>query len=385
MQIEDKKIMFVVPSLEGGGAERVAANLLKGFIGSGIETVLVLFDKKHGYGIPDGVNVRYLNIGHNKDIISTVVKFFLIIFKLAGIIRKEKPFTILSFMDYTNIVVLLSNMLLLNRAKATVSVHTSPTLHLRKYSKNISNSIMSLLIRLLYKKADLIITVSDFIRDDFIENFGIDHAKITTIYNPVDTDKVKVLAEEDVFHPWFKDNIPVILSAGRLSREKGFDYLLKAFAVVKGKMNARLMILGEGSERENLEHLSHELGISENVFFAGFKENPYKYMKRAAIYVLSSLFEGFPNVIAEAMACGTPVISTMYNPSRHEIIEHGENGLLVPSKDELALAGAILKLLTDVSMGTRLACQARKKVEELSLENIMNQYKKVLLDSQISG
>jgi len=380
MQIEEKKIMFVVPSLEGGGAERVAANLLKGFIESGIKTVLVLFDKKHNYGIPDGVNVRYLDIGQNKDTISTVMKFFLIIFRLAGIIRKEKPFNILSFMDYTNIVVLLSNMLFLNRARATVSVHTSPTLHLRKYSKNITNSIMSLLIRLLYNKADLIITVSDFIRDDFIKNFGIDHAKIKTIYNPVDTDKVKVLAEEDVFHPWFKDNIPIILSAGRLSKEKGFDYLLKAFAVVKGNMNARLMILGEGSERENLEHLSQKLGISENVFFAGFQENPYKYMKRAAIYVLSSLFEGFPNVIAEAMACGTPVISTMYNPSRHEIIEHGENGLLVPIKDENALAGAILKLLTDVNMGVRLACEARKKVDELSLGNIMNQYKKVLLD-----
>ena len=375
---QNKKLMFVIPSLEGGGAERVAANLLKEFNATDVSITLVLFSKKRGYGWPDNVKVRYINIEPHKNLIYTIFKFFLIIFSLTKIIKEEKPFNILSFMDYTNIIVILCNMLFHKKTKITISVRTAPTLHLHRYSKNFLNSVISLLIRLLYNRADKIIAVSEFSRLDLIGNFGIEQKKVVTIYNPADINRINILAEEEISHQWFKEKVPIIISVGRLSREKGFDYLLKAFAIVKEKMDVRLLILGEGEEEGDLKRLSRELGIDKDVYFHGFQENPYKYMKRSTIYVLSSLYEGFPNVLIEAMTCGVPVISTIYNPCTNEIIEHEKNGLLVPVADEKALAESMFRLLNDEELRRSMSEEAKKNIRKFSIERITDQYKAVL-------
>lgn len=378
MTRHNRKIMFVVSSLEGGGAEKVASSLLNEFSKSEIDVILVLFSKKTGYDLSEKIKVRYIDVKLKGNFIYTVFKFFYIVFSLVRIIKDERPFNVLSFMDYTNIAVILSRFFG-GATGLTISVHTTPTLHF-KHVRSFWNTILKILIKLLYNKADKIIAVSKYIRKDLICNFGVEESKTVTIYNPVDTVKINLLADEDVSHPWFAEKNPVILSAGRLSKEKGFDYLLKAFAIVRQKMNVRLMILGSGSEEHFLRELSRKEGVDKDVAFLGHKQNPFMYMRRATIYVLSSLYEGFPVALVEAMACGVPVVSTIYNPGRSEIIENEKNGLLVIAGDEKALADGMLRLLTDAKEREHFANEAKKTVEALSLEKIVQRYREILLD-----
>ena len=374
----NKKIMFVIPSLEGGGAERVAANLLDALGKTGSEITLCLFGRDHNQYLPGNIRVRYLPVKSTGNFFYVVAKFFILIFYMRKIIKEEKPNSILSFMDYPNIVAILSNLLSGRRARINISVHTSPTLQLKRYSNNRWNGIISILMRLLYNKADKIIAVSSFIKGDLIKNYGIKESGVMVIYNPVDIEKINTLASEEISLQLIKEEVPIIISVGRLSREKGHEFLLKAFAIMRKKVRMRLVILGEGEEERNLGKLSRNLGINNDVVLLGYDKNPYKYMKRASIFVLSSLYEGFPNVLIEAMACGTPVISTQYNPYPHEIIEHGKNGLLVPVADENALAEAMLRLLNDKVLRKTLAEKAKKRIVDFSIEKITEQYKAVL-------
>lgn len=381
--MQNNKIMFVIPSLEGGGAERVATVLLGEFCkAKNVDTILVLFHKNIGYELPDNLKIICLNIGEYKNFAYTIIKFFLIIIKLIKILKRERPYSVLSFMDYANVIVMLSKIFSNIKTKVAVSVHSSPTLYLHKYGRNFWDKATLVLMRFLYDKANRIITVSEFIKYDLISNFVINQSKVTVIYNPVDLDKIIVSSGEEASHTWFRDNIPVILSAGRLSKEKGFAYLIKAFAIVRQKTNVRLMILGQGCEETFLRGLSSEAGVDKDVVFLGFKQNPFMYMKRATIYVLSSLYEGFPVSLVEAMACGIPVISTMYNPGFNELVENEKNGLLVPVADERALAVAMLRLLNNPEERRKYSAQAKESVRQFSIKQIVEQYKSVLIDVQ---
>jgi glycosyltransferase involved in cell wall biosynthesis len=280
-------------------------------------------------------------------------------------------------MDYSNVLCVISNWISRKKNRVIVSVHTIPML---KYATNIWERILRLMIKKFYNKADSIIAVSEHIGIDLTENFKIDRNRIHIIHNPIDANKINLLSAEDVYEKVFCENIPIILSVGRLSNEKGFDYLLKAFSMLNQNFDARLVILGEGKEGINLKRLSSNLGIDRKVFFLGYKENPYKYMKRATIFVLPSLYEGFGIVIVEAMACGIPVIATQSYAGIEDIIEHEKTGLLIPVADEKALSESMFRLLNDEELRRSLSMEAKKKVENFSIDKITKRYKKVLLD-----
>lgn len=378
--MQAKKIMFVISTLGGGGAERVASNLLSELSRKDLRLMLVLFNnsfEENIYDLPNTVKVRHIGIKPLGNIIYAGAKFVYIITRLAKIIRDEKPDSILCFMDYANIIGILSNIIAGSKARIIISVHTSPSLHFRRYARDFFSRIVAVLMKLLYNSAASVIAVSEWIGNDLVDNFNIDRAKVVTIYNPVDLKNIERLAAQELDHPWYSEDIPVIITAGRLSKEKGMEHLLKAFTIARKKCMLRLVILGAGAEERALRNLSRSLGIDEDVAFLGFMNNPYQYMKRSALYVLPSLYEGFPNVIVEAMACGLPVISTMYNPGSNEIIVHEKNGLLVPVADEMALADAILRLLNNPEERERYVCEARKKVKDYALEKIAEQYVKV--------
>jgi glycosyltransferase involved in cell wall biosynthesis len=170
---------------------------------------------------------------------------------------------------------------------------------------------------------------------------------------------------------WFKSQaIPVILSAGRLVKEKDYETLIRAFAMVRKKRPARLAILGEGAERNSLLELTERLGIKEDVALLGFKTNPYVYMARATVFVLSSTVEGLPNVIVEAMAVGTPIVSTDCKSGPREILDDGKYGILVPVGDADALAKAIEKQLDEPTDKELLL----KRSEDFSLEKVIDQF-----------
>ncbi len=197
-----------------------------------------------------------------------------------------------------------------------------------------------------YPWADGISAVSRGVADDLTAHTRIRPEQVQTLFNPVVTPLLYERAEAPLDHPWFSpDEPPVILGIGRLERQKDFGVLIRAFAEVRLQQDCRLMILGEGPLRPKLEALVAELGLKEDVALPGFVENPYAYLLRAGLFVLSSLFEGLPTVLIEAMALKVPVVATDCPSGPREILEEGRYGPLVPMGNATALAGAMLKTL----------------------------------------
>jgi glycosyltransferase involved in cell wall biosynthesis len=197
-----------------------------------------------------------------------------------------------------------------------------------------------------YSWADGIIAVSKGVTDDLVANTRLSVSNIRVIHNPIVTPLLVARSKTPVDHPWFKmKDPPVILGAGRLSRQKAFHILIQAFARLEKKIECRLVILGEGPERAHLENLVNELGLDELVDMPGFIENPYSWMARASVFALSSIYEGFGNVLVEALAVGTPVVSSDCPSGPAEILNGGRYGHLVPPGDPHALADAILQTL----------------------------------------
>jgi len=202
-----------------------------------------------------------------------------------------------------------------------------------------------------YSGANAIIAVSNGVADDLSHYAGIPRERITTIYNPIVSPTLLSQAKALLDHPWFQPFAPpVVLGVGRLHEQKDFPTLLKAFACVRAKQEAHLMILGEADAKRaqlltELMTLATQLGIADDVALPGFVPNPFAYMARAAVFVLSSAWEGLPSVLIEALACGCPVVSTACPSGPVEILENGKYGPLVPVGDDVALADAILSVL----------------------------------------
>ena len=223
----------------------------------------------------------------------------------------------------------------------------------------------------------MVLANSRDIKRDLVRNFGVSADKIEVIHNPLDIERISRLAREPVDHPWFEGEIPVVISVGRLEPQKGYHHLLRAFARIKKTRQCKLVILGEGKKRGELGNLARELGIKQDVAFLGFQKNPFKYLARSDIFVLSSLWEGFPNAIIEAMACGIPVVASSCPGGVDEVIEDGFNGLLVLPADEKALANAILSILDDEKLAERLVKRGRCRVEDFSLSKKIREYERV--------
>jgi glycosyltransferase involved in cell wall biosynthesis len=200
--------------------------------------------------------------------------------------------------------------------------------------------------RALYPLADEVVAVSDGVADDMCQVSGLARSKVQTIYNPIDAERLKAEAAEALEYPWFADGAaPVILAIGRLETQKNFPNLLRAFAQVRRTREARLLILGEGSERQRLTGMVEELGLTGDVALPGFVGNPAAYMARSVLLAMSSNWEGMPVALMEALTLGTPVVSTDCPSGPAEILHRGEYGEMVPMDDSTALARAIVRVL----------------------------------------
>ena len=239
------------------------------------------------------------------------------------------------------------------------------------------------LVRRAYGQAEAIVAVSNGVADDLAVWSGLPRARIVTIYNPVMSDELVARRSERVDHPWFQPGAPpVIMSAGRLGRAKDHPTLIRAFARVRRARPARLVIFGEGKSAAKtaksiaaLQALAGELGVSDDVAFPGFVANPFAYMARAALFALSSVNEGLPGVLIQAMACGCPVVSTDCPSGPAEILAGGRYGRLVPPGDDAALAAAILATLD----APPAAVSLRERAGFFSVERAVVQYERVML------
>ncbi len=361
---------FYLPGLYEGGAERIILNLVKGIAARGYRVDLLLARAEGPYMMQLPACVRLIDLDASRVICSVPA--------LVRYLKKEQPSALLSAM-YANIPALLAKRLSRYRGRLIISEHNTLSV-VSNGSSDLRWRIYPRLAQWCYLWADEIVAVSNGVADDLANVAHLPRERIRVVYNPVVTPDLYEKSAEPLQHPWFQaGQPPVILSVGRLTPQKGFDLLIRAFAQVRKKSRARLLILGEGEERTALEDLASALGIERDVSLPGFVSNPYNYMARAAVFALSSRWEGLPTVLVEAMSLNLPVVSSDCPSGPREILQHGKYGSLVPVGATHELAHAILDTLET----KRLSLPARSW-RPYELTEVLGQYIAILTGSSSS-
>jgi len=361
------KIAIFLPDLRGGGAERVMVSLARGFSERGHDVDLVLAQRSGTFlnEVPSEVTVVDLNRG----------KIYKSLFALKRYLRLVKPDILLSAMDTSNVIALWAKKMARVETRVIVTVHIALSVNAKFLSR--ADRFVLTLARWCYRGAYAIVGVSQGVADDMSSMLSIPRKEISVIYNPVVTPELFELAQKDVDHPWFNPVLTsVILSAGRLTRQKDYPTLLQAFSLVTKVCAAKLVILGEGEDQHKLESIIESLNLQDKVSLPGFSKNPYAYMSKATLFVLSSAWEGFGNVLVESMAVGTPVVSTNCPSGPSEILVKGKYGPLTPVGDVEALANAMINLLENNSDVEAL----RKRANEFTYDKIADQYLAIMIE-----
>ncbi len=356
-------VAIFLTSMHVGGAQRIALNLCTGLVKKGYSVDLVLVEVEGDLldEVPSEVSIVDLDASRVVTSASPLQQY----------LRQRNPDVLYAMMTEINIVAAVVHKLAGINTRLVVSEHNTPTVS----TEGPKDQLTLRLASLTYPRADHIITVSQGVQDDLLDVVDLPEEKVTVIHNPINVERIREQATESVDHKWFTDpSISVVMSAGRHAPQKGFDTLLRAFSHLEDS-NARLVLLGEGNETESLRTLAMELGIGDRVDFPGFVDNPFKYMASADIFVLSSWYEGFGNVLIEAMATGCPVVSTDCPSGPNEILKDGVYGSLVPVKDATALSHAIEDVLADPIDESVLASRA----DDFSIDTIVERYETILL------
>jgi len=339
-----KKIAFFLPKLTHGGAERVIIDIANNLSERGYFIDIVL---------AKGGNVYIDEISTSINVIDLKCKStFLSFFPLSRYIKQSCPDGIISALSHANCAVLLARKINNNKIKTNVVVSE------RNISfQNTTNKIgfkriaLNFLIKYLYPDAKCIITVSKGVRESIINTYKFKRNQVKCIYNPIDLKKINKLKSKNFLNSAIIDelkteNQKIILSVGSLTPQKNYSLLIKAFKIVREKINCKLIILGEGPERSKLDELCRNLEIdSKSICLPGFIANPFPYMKACDLYVLSSLWEGLPNVLIQALACECRIVSTDCDAGPREILEDGKWGRLTKVNDINELADAMIEQL----------------------------------------
>jgi glycosyltransferase involved in cell wall biosynthesis len=312
-------------------------NLIQGFIDLGrrVDLLLIRAEGPHLRALPGEVNRIRLGTGHS----------LLALPALAGYLRRHRPPALLAAKDRAGRTAVLARRLAGADTRILLRLGTNLSAALETRSA-LFRSMRLLPIRLLYPGIDRVVAVSEGVAADTARIAGVPRERISVIRNPVITPALDRLAAEPCAHPWFRPGEPpVILGAGRLQRQKDFPTLIRAFDRVRRERPCRLVILGNGRGRSELEAMIARLGLADRVDLPGFQDNPLPWLSRASLFVLSSAWEGSPNVLTEAMALGTPVVSTDCPSGPAELLGGGRFGPLVPVGDAEKMAQAISRAL----------------------------------------
>jgi len=358
------KLMLMTPNLHGGGAEKVFVNLLKHFDRERIEPVFMTANLSGPYTKHLPTDIEVINLG--------VSRARYIVPKLLKAINKTKPDVILSTLEQLNLSLLLARPFIRRKTKVVIREANLPSKTMASYSF-YRKMIYQSMYRRLYPLADQIIAQSELMRNELLTVTGVKGSRVTTINNPIDIKTIARLA--DVPNPFTRSSGKNIVSVGRLEYQKGYDILIQAFKqILLQYPGSNLYILGEGSLQAELAQLAVSLNIAESVHFAGFTENPYPYMKYADLFVLSSRFEGFPNVLLEALACNAKIVAANCDSGPSDILSRSEFGLLVPVENASALADGMVRGLCDPHIGSKGYARAL----DYDSRKITDLYEKVL-------
>jgi glycosyltransferase involved in cell wall biosynthesis len=323
-----------LPTLGGGGAERVTLNLARGLRERGFRIDLVAGKAEGAYLDLVPADVPLIALGAQRLRTAPLA--------LARYLARRRPGAFLSAMNDANVISVVAAGLAGYRGRLVLAEHNqlNPDGRLTPTQRILLTSM-----RATYPRADRIIAVSHGVKDSLATTAHIPPDHIEVIYNPVITPELQRATHTTPDHPYHHGPDPVILGIGRLTRQKNFPNLIRAFAQVLQRRPAKLLILGEGEERPTLTHLIHTLDLHDHIDLPGFVPNPHAHLKAAHLFALSSDWEGLPTVLIEALAAGTPIVSTDCPSGPREILDDGRHGQLVPTNDPTALAQAILHTL----------------------------------------
>jgi len=376
MKDEKISIVFFLLFLGGGGTERVVVNIVNNLDRQKYNVSLVLAEAKGGFldRIKKDVPIIDLNVSGDLKLFFRLIKYF----------RNEKIDIFVSTFSRINMICILAKIFSGKSTKIIITQYSVLSLALvtaeTAKRRFFARFFLPTLAKIIYPKADKIICASNGVADDLSNIIGCKE-KLKVIYHPVISNNTYELSEDPLdISSFCGANESLVISVGRLTRCKDYPNLLKAFSLVVKEKSAQLIILGGGLEEKNLVQLTNELGLSKKVTFLGFQENPFKYMKKASVFVLSSITEGLGNVIPEAMACGVPVISTNCKFGPNEIIENGKNGLLVSVGDPKSLAEGIIKLLKNCSLREKFSREGKRCAKDFTVDKKIKEYEKVFLD-----
>lgn len=327
------RLNFFLTSPNGGGAERAMIAIANDFAAGGGQVDMVFGRSAGPYrgNVDKRVRIVDLNVSRLRYMLYPMHRYM----------RQNKPDVVVSALPPCDLVMLLGRRLLGWKAKLVISIQNHP-IEVAKHGSRWLDRLWPFFIRHFYGQADCVSGISTGVVEAVARLLCVQSSEVPLIYNPVIVPGFAERLKEEPDHPWFADGgSPVVLAAGRLTKQKDYPTLFHAFSLLLQRRHARLVVIGEGEDRTELEALANSLGISNVLAMPGFVPNPYCWMKRARLFVLSSRWEGFANVVAEALACGVPVVSTDCPSGPAEILQGGEFGRVVPVGDPSSLAQAM--------------------------------------------
>ena len=366
-----KKIAFFISSLGGGGAEKVFLNLIDYFYSKKIPVLLILRHRKGEYIDELNPAIEIAEIGSNNPL--------KIIFKIIRICKKHEISVLLSSQRYNNILSIIAKgklcIKVIGREASTLDGiinHSGVSI-----VSTVKNQLVFILMKILYPFLDLLIANSQDTADDLLKHIRVSNEKLKIIHNPIDNNDIIKKGYEPIDNKRIEGlSRPIIIAVGRLTYEKNHEFLLESFRQVNLIIpEANLVILGKGPLKDKILQLCKKLGIEHRVHLLGFVKNPYKYMKYSNLFVLSSRFEGFGNVIVEALAMGLPVVSTNCAGGPREILANGKFGTLVPVNKVTAFSNAIIERLS-ISHDDKVSIIRAK---DFNIDKIADQYFKMVL------
>ena len=385
------RIMLLAPSMHGGGAERVAAHLINRCDPSLVDVRLGLLQRTGPYlSDVDPARVEVSTIGsrwvpYEGDNSSFYKPRRLILggmlapTNVAAMVRRFRPDVMVSFLKGMNVIAYASRLALGPRPPRWVAREGNNTdVVIDDEVKNpLGRAAVKTLVRHCYRAADCVLANSHEMALGLERNLGVPHERLRVIHNPIDIDHIQRMAAEPLAQAPARR---FVVTAGRLEHQKAHDLLLEAFAASPACRDMDLVILGKGSLEGTLKAQAAGLGIADRVHFPGFVANPWAYLSRAALFVLPSRWEGFPTVVAEALACGAPALVTDCDFGPSEIVEHGRSGWVVPTDDLQAFGSAMEMMLTSPAMPASFSARGRRRVADFGLSSMVEAYTSLFLE-----
>lgn len=390
MAKNSNKFAFLVSSFRSGGGEKQMVEMANAFAAQGYTVDLLTLSLSGNFRPRVDPRVRLVSLSRGRMLSSLV--------PLVRYLRRERPVAILALDSYTHLLALFAKSLSGSDVRVVLRIGIVFSRLFAVY-EGIKDKSMAFLIRRLYKRADAVIANSRGVADDIIALTGLLRSKVSVIYNPTDVAEIRAKASGVPDHPWLSDkSLPVVFTIGRLRKQKNLTLLVRAFARVHKELPSRLVIVGEGREEAALRQLAAELGCADDVALVGFKDNPYALMAQADVFVLSSILEGLPNALIDALVCGVPAIAADCDSGPREVlapesdyrkrlavgdgVEYGSCGALFAVNDEQALTDALKSFLTDPALRQRYAGASLARGADFDQGPLLEEYKKVLLGKE---